>query len=111
MNVPFNDGLLYLLPSPPQVSPTPSEESIEEGGPEDELDPDDPGHSPFMPKPFCVYSGHLADLLDIAWSKNYFLLTSSMDKVGFFLNYALSTVVSSVSQSVTTFFFRNMYIY
>lgn len=26
------------------------------------------------------YSGHTADVLDLNWSKNYFLLTSSMDK-------------------------------
>ncbi|XP_047740708.1 WD repeat-containing protein 44 isoform X2 [Hyalella azteca] len=70
-----------------KVSPTPSEESLSssglEGGLADDpghLDPADSGHSPFMPRPFCVYQGHSADLLDIAWSKNYFLLTSSMDK-------------------------------
>ncbi|KAF2355217.1 WD40 repeat, partial [Trinorchestia longiramus] len=70
-----------------KVSPTPSEESLSssghEGGVGDDpghLDPEDNGHAPFMPRPFCVYEGHSADLLDIAWSKNYFLLTSSMDK-------------------------------
>jgi hypothetical protein len=43
-----------------------------EGGLADDpghLDPADSGHSPFMPRPFCVYEGHSADLLDIAWSK------------------------------------------
>lgn len=35
---------------------------------------------PFMPKPFCHYKGHTADLLDVSWSKNYFILSSSMDK-------------------------------
>nr|NVI79835.1 putative WD repeat-containing protein 44 [Cucujiformia] len=34
----------------------------------------------FMPKPFCTYTGHTSDLLDVAWSKNYFILSSSMDK-------------------------------
>jgi len=34
----------------------------------------------FMPKPFAEYSGHKADLLDISWSKNFFLLSASMDK-------------------------------
>nr|NVI79836.1 putative WD repeat-containing protein 44 [Cucujiformia] len=34
----------------------------------------------FMPKPFCTYSGHTSDLLDVSWSKNYFILSSSMDK-------------------------------
>ncbi|XP_025080244.1 WD repeat-containing protein 44-like [Pomacea canaliculata] len=36
--------------------------------------------APFMRKPFCTYKGHSADLLDISWSKNYFILSSSMDK-------------------------------
>ncbi|XP_062125552.1 WD repeat-containing protein 44 isoform X1 [Drosophila sulfurigaster albostrigata] len=35
---------------------------------------------PFMPKPFCTYVGHTSDLLDVSWSKNYFILSSSMDK-------------------------------
>lgn len=34
----------------------------------------------FHSKPFRVYQGHQADVLDLAWSKNNFLLTSSMDK-------------------------------
>lgn len=29
---------------------------------------------------FSVYQGHTADILDVAWSKNHFLLSSSMDK-------------------------------
>lgn len=37
-------------------------------------------NTPFMPKPFCVYTGHASDLLDVSWSKNYFVLSSSMDK-------------------------------
>lgn len=35
---------------------------------------------PFMPKSFCTYVGHTSDLLDVSWSKNYFILSSSMDK-------------------------------
>ncbi|ESO05179.1 hypothetical protein HELRODRAFT_111180 [Helobdella robusta] len=35
---------------------------------------------PFYKKPFCSYKGHSADVLDVSWSKNYFLLSSSMDK-------------------------------
>ncbi|TSP36065.1 WD repeat-containing protein 44 [Bagarius yarrelli] len=35
---------------------------------------------PFRQIPFCKYKGHTADLLDLSWSKNYFLLSSSMDK-------------------------------
>ncbi|XP_012941432.1 WD repeat-containing protein 44 [Aplysia californica] len=36
--------------------------------------------APFRRRPFCVYKGHTADLLDLSWSKNYFILSSSMDK-------------------------------
>ncbi|KAK3594912.1 hypothetical protein CHS0354_020569 [Potamilus streckersoni] len=35
---------------------------------------------PFVGKPFSTYRGHSADLLDLSWSKNYFILSSSMDK-------------------------------
>ena len=41
--------------------------------------PDSVGHI-FMDRPFITYTGHTSDLLDISWSKNYFILTSSMDK-------------------------------
>ncbi|XP_059081839.1 WD repeat-containing protein 44-like isoform X3 [Tigriopus californicus] len=34
----------------------------------------------FNERPFCSYQGHTSDVLDICWSKNYFILTSSMDK-------------------------------
>ncbi|XP_037296857.1 WD repeat-containing protein 44 isoform X3 [Manduca sexta] len=64
-------------------SPTPSQESLASlsappPAPEDQppLGPS----APFCPKPFCVYSGHTSDLLDVSWSKNYFILSSSMDK-------------------------------
>ncbi|XP_045496427.1 WD repeat-containing protein 44 isoform X2 [Colias croceus] len=63
-------------------SPTPSQESLASLAP-----PPSPDHSPplgpgapFNPKPFCIYSGHNSDLLDVSWSKNYFILSSSMDK-------------------------------
>lgn len=29
---------------------------------------------------FSIYQGHTADILDVTWSKNHFLLSSSMDK-------------------------------
>ncbi|XP_071494614.1 WD repeat-containing protein 44-like [Diadema antillarum] len=35
----------------------------------------------FVKVPFFTYTGHTADLLDISWSKNYFILSSSMDKM------------------------------
>lgn len=25
--------------------------------------------APFMPKPFCTFRGHTADVLDVSWSK------------------------------------------
>ena len=68
-----------------KVSPTPSQESlVSQHSAEDpnaafaDLKGDD--RSPFMPKPFCTYTGHTSDLLDVSWSKNYFVLSSSMDK-------------------------------
>ncbi|CAF4899470.1 unnamed protein product [Pieris macdunnoughi] len=63
-------------------SPTPSQESLASLAPPpspDHLPPLGPG-APFSPHPFCVYSGHNSDLLDVSWSKNYFILSSSMDK-------------------------------
>ena len=42
-------------------------------GGEDEYDE----HAPFMRKPFCVYRGHTADLLDLSWSKVNFLFHCS----------------------------------
>ena len=42
-------------------------------------DPDSVGHI-FMDRPFATYTGHTSDLLDVSWSKNFFILTSSMDK-------------------------------
>ncbi|XP_064456199.1 WD repeat-containing protein 44-like [Ornithodoros turicata] len=53
--------------------------SMEEEENDDLKEPDDV-KGPFMPKPFCHYRGHTADLLDVSWSKNYFILSSSMDK-------------------------------
>ena len=35
---------------------------------------------PLFAKPFCELSGHQAPVLDLAWSKSLFLLSSSMDK-------------------------------
>lgn len=66
-----------------RVSPSPSQESLasqlSENCPE-ASGSDDSRPVPFCPKPFCTYSGHTSDLLDISWSKNYFVLSSSMDK-------------------------------
>lgn len=72
-----------------KLSPSASRESLDslassEASSLDQRGPcqsdDDYKHAPFIKKPFCVYRGHTADLLDISWSKNYFILSSSMDK-------------------------------
>ncbi|XP_038111690.1 WD repeat-containing protein 44 isoform X1 [Culex quinquefasciatus] len=65
-------------------SPTPSQESLVSHHSAEEAialaiaAEKSPG--PFMPRSFCTYSGHTSDLLDVSWSKNYFILSSSMDK-------------------------------
>ncbi|EEB13937.1 WD repeat domain-containing protein, putative [Pediculus humanus corporis] len=72
--------------NPNKVSPTPSQESLvsQHSGEDPESTSAflDTGGSiaPFMPKPLCTYVGHTSDLLDVSWSKNYFVLSSSMDK-------------------------------
>uniref|UniRef100_A0A8D8REL4 WD repeat-containing protein 44 n=1 Tax=Cacopsylla melanoneura TaxID=428564 RepID=A0A8D8REL4_9HEMI len=69
-----------------KVSPTPSQESLvsqhssEDPNASQGCDTPHNDRNPFMPKPFCTYVGHTSDLLDVAWSKNYFVLSSSMDK-------------------------------
>ncbi|XP_028671923.2 WD repeat-containing protein 44 [Erpetoichthys calabaricus] len=71
-----------------RVSPSPSQESLSSSKSDTETtvnntaeDTDlDDKNAPFRQQPFCKYKGHTADLLDLSWSKNYFLLSSSMDK-------------------------------
>ncbi|XP_067118592.1 WD repeat-containing protein 44 isoform X3 [Centruroides vittatus] len=68
-----------------KVSPTPSQENIgmqqnDDHAKSENAEASEDMKGPFMPKPFCTYEGHTADLLDISWSKNYFILSSSMDK-------------------------------
>ncbi|XP_066933160.1 WD repeat-containing protein 44-like [Clytia hemisphaerica] len=43
-------------------------------------DDDSNNSGPFKRTPFVSYHGHTSDVLDLSWSKNYFLLSSSMDK-------------------------------
>uniref|UniRef100_A0A8C9R6E1 WD repeat-containing protein 44 n=1 Tax=Scleropages formosus TaxID=113540 RepID=A0A8C9R6E1_SCLFO len=71
-----------------RVSPSPSQESLNSSKSDtdgaslsvsEDLDTED-RNAPFRQVPFCKYKGHTADLLDLSWSKNYFLLSSSMDK-------------------------------
>uniref|UniRef100_A0A8R1I6Y4 WD repeat-containing protein 44 n=1 Tax=Caenorhabditis japonica TaxID=281687 RepID=A0A8R1I6Y4_CAEJA len=40
----------------------------------------DDNNAIFCAKPFAVLKGHTADILDISWSKNYFILSSGMDR-------------------------------
>lgn len=71
-----------------RVSPSPSQESLCSSKSDTEATascvPEDPEtddrSAPFRQVPFCKYKGHTADLLDLSWSKNFFLLSSSMDK-------------------------------
>nr|NVI79807.1 putative WD repeat-containing protein 44 [Cucujiformia] len=72
-----------------KVSPTPSQESlVSHNSTEINVNPatfettnsNENSKLVFMPKPFCTYSGHTSDLLDVSWSKSYFILSSSMDK-------------------------------
>lgn len=67
-----------------KVSPTPSQESLVSHHSADASSMAgcdfSSGRWIFMPKPFCTYTGHTSDLLDVSWSKNYFVLSSSMDK-------------------------------
>nr|MBE5727690.1 putative WD repeat-containing protein 44 [Cucujiformia] len=72
-----------------KVSPTPSQESLVSHHSNEAnismatveaLNNKENAKLVFMPKPFCTYSGHTSDLLDVSWSKNYFILSSSMDK-------------------------------
>ncbi|XP_059485552.1 WD repeat-containing protein 44 isoform X3 [Neocloeon triangulifer] len=66
--------------SHPKSSPTPSQESLQAVAPEEPKPSADDGMGPFMARPFVSYVGHTSDLLDVSWSKNYFVLSSSMDK-------------------------------
>ncbi|KAK0402817.1 hypothetical protein QR680_016554 [Steinernema hermaphroditum] len=34
----------------------------------------------FAPQPFTTYRGHTSDILDLSWSRSYFLLSSGMDR-------------------------------
>ncbi|XP_078311174.1 WD repeat-containing protein 44-like isoform X3 [Crassostrea virginica] len=45
-----------------------------------QMSSDEDKDAPFMSRPLCVYRGHVSDVLDVSWSKNYFILSSSMDK-------------------------------
>uniref|UniRef100_A0A915DG97 WD repeat-containing protein 44 n=1 Tax=Ditylenchus dipsaci TaxID=166011 RepID=A0A915DG97_9BILA len=45
--------------------------------------PSTPSSSAYVivPKPFCIFRGHTADVLDLSWSpRNYFILSSSIDR-------------------------------
>ncbi|XP_052873219.1 WD repeat-containing protein 44 [Anopheles cruzii] len=87
---PFFQDMRTKYNADQKSSPTPSQESLNslhnsshisaevEASALEAAADNSPG--PFMPKSFCTYTGHTSDLLDLSWSKNYFLLSSSMDK-------------------------------
>ncbi|XP_055589778.1 WD repeat-containing protein 44 isoform X2 [Uranotaenia lowii] len=80
----FQDMRTKYTAADQKSSPTPSQESLVSHHSAEEAialamaAENSPG--PFMPKSFCTYSAHTSDLLDVSWSKNYFILSSSMDK-------------------------------
>lgn len=65
-------------------SPTPSQESLVSHQSFEEtaqiLQAAANTSGPFVPLPYRTYSGHTSDLLDVSWSKSFFVLSSSMDK-------------------------------
>ena len=61
---------------------------------EDELSTQEPESGPFGMVPFAEYKGHYSDILDISWSNNYFMLTSSMDKTVRLWHVALDSCLS-----------------
>ncbi|KAL5284527.1 WDR44 family protein [Megaselia abdita] len=88
---PFFQDMRTKYNADQKSSPTPSQESLvsQQSFKQDanascsqfsNPDSSDNGKGPFMSKAFCSYIGHTSDLLDVSWSKNYFILSSSMDK-------------------------------
>ncbi|XP_055699891.1 WD repeat-containing protein 44-like isoform X1 [Phlebotomus papatasi] len=81
---PFFQDMRTKYNAEQKSSPTPSQESLVSHNSAEEAlamaaaAEKSPG--PFMPRSFCTYTGHTSDLLDVSWSKNYFILSSSMDK-------------------------------
>jgi WD40 repeat protein len=67
---------LRIKASGQHISPTPSKERDNEQSTSNIEDPI--SEDPLLL--FSIYQGHTADILDVAWSRNHFLLSSSMDK-------------------------------
>ncbi|GFY47530.1 WD repeat-containing protein 44 [Trichonephila inaurata madagascariensis] len=63
-----------------KTSPVPSQPEVCVDSEGDDKEESEEDKGPFLNKPFCTYQGHTAELLDVSWSKNYFILSSSMDK-------------------------------
>ncbi|XP_055848960.1 WD repeat-containing protein 44 isoform X2 [Episyrphus balteatus] len=81
---PFFQDMRTKYNADQKSSPTPSQESLVSQHSAEEAiamaTAAEKCTGPFMPKAFCSYIGHTSDLLDVSWSKNYFILSSSMDK-------------------------------
>jgi len=65
-----------VFATPPRSMSESSQQENQESSTDSTLEDD----SPFRPLPLTSYVGHTSDVLDLAWSKNYFTLSSSMDK-------------------------------
>ncbi|XP_077987647.1 WD repeat-containing protein 44-like [Glandiceps talaboti] len=81
----YFDDMRQRYNSEKRVSPSPSQESINSIPSDREVEHDtteveNNEAAVFASRPFCTYAGHAGDVLDVSWSKNYFILSSSMDK-------------------------------
>ncbi|KAJ7382027.1 WD repeat-containing protein 44 [Desmophyllum pertusum] len=80
----FSEMEETLIPNEESAGDTvegkPENEDSEEPAAEGAEAPVEEDLGPYMKTPLCTYCGHTGDVLDLSWSKNYFLLSSSMDK-------------------------------
>lgn len=86
-----------------QASPTPSQESlVSQHSAEDPVglaDKESDPRSPFVERPFCTYSAHTSDLLDVSWSK----VMLQFDLIWFFLTITFEWF-DSVPESLLMFY-------
>nr|CAB3267704.1 WD repeat-containing protein 44-like [Phallusia mammillata] len=74
-------GAVFATPPRGSMDPPPaSSDDISDAGDAESDQLEEDVDAPFKSLPFSSYFGHTADVLDLAWSKNYFTLSSSMDK-------------------------------
>lgn len=80
MRTKYADVLVSPAPSLESLNSIVSENSVGDFLTQAQTMSDEDKDAPFMSRPLCVYKGHASDVLDVSWSKNYFILSSSMDK-------------------------------